>query len=95
MRKHLAESSVLSKVNYACCVFHPLPAFQMKRLQRLQNACPGFITRRFARVEDVLKLNWLPVNENVELNILKLTHKSLYDGTFPEYLKLNLHKVSA
>ena len=35
------------------------------------------------------------MNENVELNILKLTHKSLYDGTFPEYLKLNLHKVSA
>ena len=25
----------------------------------------------------------------------KLTHKSLYDETFPECLKLNLHKVSA
>ena len=36
MRKHLAESSVLSKVNFACSVFHPLPAFQMKCLQRLQ-----------------------------------------------------------
>ena len=96
MRKHLAESFiVLSKVNYACSVFHPLPAFQIKRLQRLQNACAGFATRRFARVEDVLQLNWLPVNENVELNILKLAHKSLYDETFPEYLKLNLHKVSA
>ena len=96
MRKHLAESFiVLSKVNYACSVFHPLPAFQIKRLQRLQNACAGFVTRRFARVEDVLQLNWLPVNENVELNILKLAHKSLYDETFPEYLKLNLHKVSA
>ena len=94
MRKHLEESLVLSKVNYACSVFHPLPAFQMKRLQRLQNACAGFVTRRFARVEDVLKLNWLPVNENVELNILKLAHKSLYDETFPEYLKIKLHKVS-
>ena len=95
MRKHLAESFiVLSKVNYACSVFHPLPAFHMKRLQRLQNTCPGFVTRRFARVEDVLQLNWLPVNENVELNILKLAHKSLYDETFPEYLKLNFHKVS-
>ena len=44
---------------------------------------------------DVVKLNWLPVNKNVELNILKSAHKSLYDETFPEYLKLNLHKVSA
>ena len=86
MRKHLAESLVLSKVNYACTVFHPLPAFQMKHLQRLQNACAGFVTRRFAGVEDVVKLNWLLVNKNIELNVLKLTNKSLYDETFPEYL---------
>ena len=95
VRKHLAESLFLSKVNYACSVFHPLPAFQMKRLRRLQKVCAGFVTRRFAGVEDVVKLNWLPVNKNVELNILKSAHKSLYDKTFPEYLKLNLHKVSA
>ena len=67
----------------------------MKRFQRLQNACAELFTRTFARVEDVAKLNWLPVNKNVELNILKSTYKSLYDETFPEYLKLNLHKVSA
>ena len=95
VRKHLAESLALSKANYTCSVFHPPPAFQLKRLQRLQNACAGFVTRRFAGVEDVVKLNWLPVNKNVELNILKLARKSLYNETFPEYLNLNLHKVSA
>ena len=58
----------------------------MKRLQRLRNACTGFVTRRFAGVEDVVKLNWLLVNKNVELYVLKLTHKSLHDETFPEYL---------
>ena len=80
---------------YACSVVHPLPAFQLQRLQRLQNACAGFVTRRFAGAEDAAKLNWLPVNTNVELNILNLAHKSLYDESFSEYLKLNLHKVSA
>ena len=35
------------------------------------------------------------MNKNVKLNIPKLAHKSLYDEMFPEYLKLNLHKVSA
>ena len=30
-------------------------------------------------MEDVVKLSWLLVNKNVELNILKLAHKSLYD----------------
>ena len=83
VRKHLAESLVLSEVNYACSVFHLLPVFQMKRLQRLQNACAGFVTRRFAGVKNVVKLNWLPVSKNVELNIRKLAHKSLYDETFP------------
>ena len=39
VRKHMTESLVLSKVNYACSVFHTLPACQMKSLQRLQNAC--------------------------------------------------------
>ena len=71
---------------YACSVVHPLPAFQLQRLQRLQNACAGFVTRRFAGVEDAAKLNWLPVNTNVELNILNLAHKSLYDESFSEYL---------
>ena len=70
-RKHLAERLVLSKVNYACSVFHPLPAFQMKRVQGLQNTCAGFVSERFAGQEDVVKLNWLVI-KNVELNILKL-----------------------
>lgn len=92
---HLGESLVLTKVNYACSVSHPLPAFQRKHLRWLQNACTGFVTRIFAGVEDIAKLNWLPVNKNIGLNILKLTHKWLYDKTFPEYLRLNLLKVSA
>ena len=46
-------------------------------------------------MEDVRKLNWFPVKENVELEILTLAHNSLYDEAFPEYLKLNLHQVSA
>ena len=96
VRKHLAESPVLSHLNYASTVYYHLPVYQEKRLQRLQNACAGFVTRKFADLEDIIKLNWLPVKENVEFNILKLAHKSLYDkNSFPEYLKLSLHRVTA
>jgi len=45
-------------------------------------------------VEAVVKLNWLPVSKTVELNILKLSHKSLHDESFPECLKLNLHSIA-
>ena len=67
----------------------------MKCLQRLQNARAGFVKRKFAGVEDVAKLNWPPVNKNVKLNLLQLTHQWLYDKILPEYLKLNVHKISA
>jgi len=40
---------VLSKVNCACSVFHPLPAFQMKRLQRLQKLCTCWICHKKVR----------------------------------------------
>ena len=62
-----------------------------------RKASPTFTeTRKFADLEDIIKLNWLPVKEIVEFNLLKLAHKSLYDkDSFPEYLKLNLHQVTA
>ena len=76
----LTTGSVLLCSMYALFSI-PFPeAFQMKRLQsRLQNTCAGFVTRRFAGVEDVVKLTGF---QCVELNILKLTHKLLYDESF-------------
>ena len=97
---HVREASrrELSSLTPELCLHGilSLPVYQEKRLQRLQNACAGFVTRKFAGLEDIIKLNWLPVKENVEFNILKLAHKSLYDkNSFPEYLKLSLHQVTA
>jgi len=57
---------------------------------------PALSVRKFTGLGDIIKLNWLPVKENVEFNILKLAHKSLYDtNSIPEYLKLTLHQVTA
>ena len=52
--------------------------------------------KKIAGLEDVITFNWLPVKGNVEFNILKLAHKLLYDkNSFPEYLNLSLHQVTA
>ena len=92
VRKHLVENLVLSKLNYTFTLFHPLPVYQEKRLQHLQNVCAGFVlTRKSGGIEDIIKLNWLPVKANVEFHVLKLAHESLYDNnSFLEYLKLTL-----
>ncbi len=42
VRKLLMETLILSKLDYSCTVFHPLPSCQLKRLQRVQNVCAGF-----------------------------------------------------
>jgi hypothetical protein len=71
VRKTLVESLVLSKIDYASLIFHPLPIYQQKRLQRLQNACAGFVLRRFARQGDLATLNWLSISKRMDFNILK------------------------
>ena len=43
VRKQLVECLVLSKHDYAAAVFYPLPLYQLKHLQRVQNACAGFV----------------------------------------------------
>ena len=95
VRKTLVESLVLSKIDYASPIFHPLPIYQQKRLQRLQNACAGFVLRRFARQEDLATFNWLSISKRMDFNILKLAYKALHDDSFPEYLRLSLQCVNA
>jgi len=88
VRKQLVESLVLSKLDYGCVVFYPLPDYQMKRLQRVQTTCASYVFGRCAVLEDLQKLNWLPFIERRDLAMLKIAHKALYEETWPEYLRL-------
>ena len=49
----------------------------------------------YAILEDSQKLNWLPIIERRDLAMLEITHKAFYDDTWPEYLRLKFHTVSA
>ena len=63
VRKMLMETLILSKLDYSCTVFHPLPLCQLKRLQQVQNVCAGFVHRRYVKEIDCLSLGWLPLKE--------------------------------
>ena len=56
--KQLSEQLVLSKLSYCDMVFDSLPAYQIKRLQRVMNCAAGFTHGRYATVIDVIKLNF-------------------------------------
>ena len=77
LRKQLSEQLVLSKLSYCDTVFDSLPAYQIKRLQKVMNCAAGFTLGRYATVIDVIKLNWLHVKEKIQFNTAKLVNKAL------------------
>ena len=92
LRKRLAELLVLSRLDYCDFVFSPLPRYLWKRLQKIELATASFVYGRYVNnIGDILKLNWLPVEERRDFNLLKLTFKALY---FKQWPYLNLQRVS-
>ena len=79
LRKQLAETLILSKLDYANLVFYPLPQFLLRRLQRVQFAAASFVLGHYVKnFRDVLKIGWLPINERRDLNLLKSCFKALH-----------------
>ena len=58
-------------------VYGKLPKYLINRPQRVQNTTAGYLYGRYAKMLHVINLNWLPVGENIEMNTVKLAHKSL------------------
>ena len=67
-----------------------LPRYLINRLQRVQNITTGYVYGRYAKTLGVINLSWLPSEENIEMNTVKLAHKSLNEELWPNYLKLAL-----
>ena len=69
--------------NFCNVVFGQLPKYLINILQRVQNTTAGYVYGWYAKTLDVnwlnLNLNWLPIERNIEMNIVKLAHKSLND----------------
>ena len=90
LRKHLAESLILSRLDFSDIVFYPLTERLLKRLQRIQYSAASFVTGRYVNsTESILKLGWLPMRERRDWHLLKAAHKALYSNNWPGYLQLN------
>ena len=85
----------MSKLDYRRVVFYPLPEYHMKWPQRVQTKCAGYVLGRYAVLEDLQKLNWLPIIKRRDLALLRITRKALYDDFWPDYLRPKFHTVSA
>ena len=88
VRKQLAETLVLSKLDHNDVVSEPLPEYLLKRMQRVQLAAASFVIGRFADVGDIAKLGWLPIRERRQYRLLCMTFKALNFDDWPSYLKV-------
>ena len=71
--KQLSERLVLSKLLYCDTVFDSLPAYQIRRLQKVMNCAAGFTLGRYTIAIDVIKLNWLPVKKKKTIQHRKVS----------------------
>ena len=46
----------------------------------------GYVLGRNSVLEDLQKLNWLPVTKRRDLALLKISLGALYDDVWPDYL---------
>ena len=77
LRRSLAQSLVLSRINYCNALLSDAPMYLLKKLQKIQNAAARFVYGRQVDENDVVGLKWLPVRERISLSLAKLTHKAI------------------
>ena len=94
LRKQLAESLVLTKVDFNDYVYSPLTITQLNKLQRLQKAAASFVLGRYASSTDILKLNWLPIVKRREFNCMKMTFKAIHNENWPSVNRIDIKKTN-
>jgi len=92
IRKQLVQALVSSKLYYNCVVHHNLPHYIVKYHQIIQTACACFVVGKLVEREDIIKLNWLPVKEHIEKQLLKSVHKAIFSHERPGYLRMKQFK---
>ena len=85
----LIHSFVSRRVDYCDSLLYGPPAYQLNKLQRVQNATARLIFResKNCHVRPLLyNLHWLPVKFRIDFKILVLTYKVI-NGLAPFYLQ--------
>ena len=88
LRKQLAESLVLSRLDYGNALLYNGTLYLHKQLQRVQNASASFVRGRYSTEVDAIRMKWLSVLERSEFSMAKLAWKSINCCDWPKYLHM-------
>jgi hypothetical protein len=84
----LINAFVTSRLDYCNSLLYGLPANQLYKIQRVQNAAARLICNisRYHHIAPVLyKLQWLPVKYRIDFKILLIAYKAI-NGLSPDYI---------
>ena len=84
----MIHAFVSSKLDHCNSLLYGLPAYQLAKLQVLQNTAARVVslTRKYDHITPVLEsLHWLPVKFRIVFKVLLLVYKAL-NGMAPPYL---------
>ena len=62
-----------------------------QQLQRVQNTAAGFVLNKYASINDVINIKWLPIEERNSLTVMGF--KAIFNENVPSHLKL-MQKVA-
>lgn len=88
--KTLVISFVISRLDYCNSLFFGISEQKLDKLQKIQNHAARLVKRSSKKesVTPLLKeLHWLPVRARIQYKIAVLTYQSIFDPSFPAYLK--------
>ena len=94
--KMLVNNYVITRLDYCNSLYHELPAYLLKGIQRVFNRAARLIVNKppWERITPVLiGLHWLPVKARIIFKICVLTYLAVNEGV-PKYLKEHLVSFS-
>jgi len=94
LKRQLIHCLLFSKIDYCNGLYYNLPAYQIARLQKLQNSCVRFLygkrIKKWSSVRPFLKdAHFLPVKERIQFKISLMVFKSI-NNIAPDYLQKHI-----
>ena len=87
--KTLIHAFVTSRIDYCNSLMYGLPAYQLAKIQRVQNAAARLILNesKFCHITPLLKQpHWLPVAHRIRFKLLLMSFKAVH-GLSPQYIR--------
>ena len=73
---------------FALNVLFDIPKYMKQQLQKVQNAAAGFGLNKYANINDLINIKWLPIKERIEYSLAVMGFKAICDENIPNHLKL-------